>query len=86
MGHLISSDDVLADELQDPDFRKQWERTALARRIALDVSRYRTTHSLSQRELADQLGMNISQVARIEAGEHNPSSDTLARLAAGLDL
>lgn len=79
MDELISNDGVLARERQDPAFREQWERGALARRIALEVSHYRATHSLSQRELADQLGMEQSQVARMETGEHNPSLDLLAR-------
>ena len=86
MDQLISSDDVLAQELEDPEFREQWERTALARWIAVEVSHYRAVHSLSQRELAHQLGMKQPQIARIESSEHNPSLDTLARLAAGLDL
>lgn len=86
MNRLIPNDDVLAQELEDPEFREQWERTALARWMALELSHYRAMHSLSQRELAEQLGMKQSQVARIETGEHNPSLGTLARLATGLDL
>ncbi len=86
MDQVISNDEVLAQELEDPDFREEWERTALARWMALEISHYRATHALSQRDLAAQLGMKQSQVARIETGEHNPSLETLARLAAGLDL
>lgn len=86
MDELMPSDEVLAQDLKDPAFREEWERTALARWIAIEVSHYRVTHELSQRDLADQLGMKQSQVARIETGEHNPSLDTLARLATGLDL
>ncbi len=86
MDLLISDDEVLTQDLEDPEFREEWERTALARWIAVEVSHYRATYSLSQRELAEQLGMKQSQVARIETGEHNPSLDTLARLATGLDL
>jgi len=84
MDRLISNDGVLARKLQDPAVR-HWGRGTPARRIALEVSHYGATHSLSQRELADQLGMKQSQVARIETGDHNPSADTLARLAAGLE-
>lgn len=86
MDRLISNKDVLAQELEDPEFREHWERSALARWMALELSHYRATHSLSQRDVADQLGMKQSQVARIETGEHNPSLGTLARLATGLDL
>jgi hypothetical protein len=30
---LIPDEKILADELRDPDFRKEWERTALARSL-----------------------------------------------------
>jgi len=82
---LKTSEQVLAEELRDPDFKLEWDRTALARAVALKVLAYRTEHALSQRGLAKQLGMTQPQLARLEAGEHNPTIDTLARLAQALD-
>ena len=82
---LKTSEQVLAEELRDPDFKHEWDRTALARAVALKVLAYRTEHALSQRGLAKQLDMTQPQVARLEAGEHNPTIDTLARLAQTLD-
>jgi transcriptional regulator with XRE-family HTH domain len=82
---LKTSEQVLAEELRDPDFKHEWDRTALARAVALKVLAYRTEHALSQRDLAKQLGMTQPQLARLEAGEHNPTIDTLARLAQTLD-
>ena len=83
---LKTSEQVLAEELRDPDFKREWDRTALARAVALKVLAHRVDHSLSQRGLAKQLGMTQPQVARLEAGEHNPTIDTLARLAQTLDI
>lgn len=83
---LKTSEQVLAEELRDPDFKREWDRTAIARAVALKVLAYRTEHALSQRGLAKQLGMTQPQVARLEAGEHNPTIDTLARLAQTLDI
>jgi transcriptional regulator with XRE-family HTH domain len=82
---LKTSEQVLAEELRDPEFKHEWDRTALARAVALKVLAYRTEHGLSQRDLAKQLGMTQPQLARLEAGEHNPTIDTLARLAQTLD-
>jgi transcriptional regulator with XRE-family HTH domain len=82
---LKTSEQVLAAELGDPDFKREWDRTALARAVALKVLAYRTEHALSQRDLAKQLGMTQPQLARLEAGEHNPTIDTLARLAQTFD-
>ncbi len=83
---LKTSEQVLAEELRDPDFKREWDRTALARAVALKVLAYRTEHALSQRSLAKQLGMTQPQLARLEAGEHNPTIDTLARLAQTFDI
>jgi len=82
---LKTSEQVLAEELRNPDFKREWDRTALARAVALKVLAYRTEHALSQRSLATQLDMTQPQLARLEAGEHNPTIDTLARLAQTLD-
>ena len=83
---LKTSEQVLAEELRDSDFKREWDRTAIARAVALKVLAYRIEHSLSQRGLAKQLGMTQPQVTRLEAGEHNPTIDTLARLAQTLDI
>jgi transcriptional regulator with XRE-family HTH domain len=85
LSDLKTNDQVLAEELRDPEFRAEWERTTVARAVALRVLAYRTEHELSQRALAAKLGMSQPQVARLEAGEHNPTIDTLARLAEALD-
>ncbi len=82
-----SSRDVLAEDLErDPEFRAEWERTAVARAVALAVVGYRVRHGLSQRKLAAQLGWPASQVARLELGEHNPSLDTLILLSQKVSL
>jgi transcriptional regulator with XRE-family HTH domain len=86
LSDLKTSEEVLAEELRDPAFRREWDRTAVARAVALKVLTYRAEHGLSQRALAQKLGMTQPQLARLEAGEHNPTIDTLARLAQTLDI
>lgn len=79
--HLIPADEVLAEELQDPEFRAWWERTAIARAVALWLTSYRAEHGLSQTELARRLGMHQPAVARLETGEDAPKLETLLKLA-----
>lgn len=86
LSDMKTSEQVLAEELHDPRFQREWNRTAVARAVALKVLTYRTDHGLSQRALAKRLDMTQPQLARLEAGEHNPTIDTLARLAETLDL
>lgn len=78
---MVTHERLLEQELEDPAFRAEWERTALARAVATEVVRYRGKYGLTQRALAEQLEMKQPQVARLEGGEHNPSVETLARLA-----
>lgn len=83
---LISHEQVLEREFRDPEFREYWEKTALARWLAVEVAHYRAEHDLSQRQLADRLGLHQSDVARMESGEHNPTLERLIRIASGLDI
>lgn len=48
--------------------------------------RYRTEHDLTQRELGTVLSMAQPQIARLESGEHNPSIETLVRIARSLNM
>jgi transcriptional regulator with XRE-family HTH domain len=80
-------DAIHAEQMRDdPAYRAYWERTALARAVALRLVGYRIEHGLTQTALARQLGMRQSAVARLEAGEHHPSVETLLRLAGALGM
>ncbi len=82
-----STEEIREEQIrQDPEFRAYWERTALARAVALAVLGYRVKHHLTQTKLAEKLGVRQPQVARLEMGEHNPSLELLHRLARGLSL
>lgn len=81
-----SFDEVLQTQLQNPEFRDYWERTAFARAIANRLIRYRTETGLSQTALARKIGISQPAVARLESGEHDPRPATLFRLSRELGL
>jgi ribosome-binding protein aMBF1 (putative translation factor) len=84
---MKTHEQAVAEELaRDPEFRREWERTALAREVAAAIVAYRRAHKLSQRALAERLGWRPSVVSRLEAAEHNPSIDTLVELSHKLGL
>lgn len=71
-------DTLLAEEqLADPSFRAEWQRLAPAREFAATLLRYRAEHKLSQRALAEKLGVSQPRVVKLESGEHNPEVDTI---------
>jgi DNA-binding XRE family transcriptional regulator len=70
--------ELIAEQLRaDPEFRAEWERTAGARALAVAIVRYRAERDLSPEELAGLVGMTTTQIANLEAGDANPSADTL---------
>ena len=83
-----SAKESLVEDLKDPEFRKEWERTALARAVAIEVTRYRTEHGISQTEFGKRLGMHDPAISRLEEGVQTPSIDRLRRLSEklGIDL
>jgi DNA-binding XRE family transcriptional regulator len=84
MGKGIPWRDVLGDLLTDPELAAEWERTAVARAVAIWLCRYRAEHGLTQQQLADRVGMKQAAIGRLELGETEPRVTTLLRLAAAL--
>jgi ribosome-binding protein aMBF1 (putative translation factor) len=82
-----SFETLLAEEMaRDPEFREEWERTALARLVAVQLIKYRAVNKLSQRALAERLGKKQPYVARLEAGETNPDLETLVSISRALGI
>jgi transcriptional regulator with XRE-family HTH domain len=87
LSEIKTNDELLAEQLQaNPEFRAEWERTALARAVAVAVVRWRAERELSQRDVAQLLDMDQPQVARLERGDVNPSIETLMRVSSGLGI
>ncbi len=86
LSEMKTNAELLAEQMADPAFRAEWERTAVARAVALHLVRYRSERDLSQRDLAGLLDMEQPQVARLESGDVNPTLGTLMRLAGALGI
>ena len=81
-----SGDELLIEDVKDPDVAAELARTAVANQLAILVIQYRVEHGLTQTALARQLGMRQPAIARLEAGDHEPSVAMLARLANKLGI
>lgn len=86
VSELKTAGQIAAGELADPEIRREHEQTALAHAVAMRVIGYRVEHGLSQTALARLLGMHQPAIARLEAGDHEPSLATLSRLARRLGV
>ena len=75
-------EEVLAERLaSDSEFAAEWERLALARMVAVQLIGFRADHGLSQRELAERLGVSQPRVVELESGEKNPQIETLVKIS-----
>src|SRR6266571_2098069 len=72
---------LYAELAADPEFAGEWERLALARTVAIGLIGFRSDNQLSQRELAELLGVSQPRVVELESGEKNPQIETLLRIA-----
>ena len=79
----VAHEDLLGAQLHaDPEFAEEWERLTLARHVAVELIRYRSENRLSQRGIAEQLGVSQPRVVELESGEKNPQFETLAHIVA----
>ena len=74
----------LKQELRDPVFRKHYEEYGKQLEIAYQILQLRKKQGLSQATLARKLGTNQSNIARMEAGQQNFTTDTLQKIASAL--
>jgi len=54
--------------------------------IAIKIRKYRKEQNMSQDELADKSGINISTIKKYEAGYRNPKPDQLLKISAALGV
>lgn len=86
LSELVSAASLDAERARDPQVGTELDRTAVAEQIAMLVAAYRAERGLTQTALARELGVQHSAVARLEAGTHEPSLATLARLSTVLGI
>ncbi|MGI8751547.1 MAG: helix-turn-helix transcriptional regulator [Acidimicrobiales bacterium] len=86
LSELTTAEELHDRDLADPAYRAEYERTRFANEVAVRVIRYRTEHGLTQTAFGRLVGMRQPHVARLEAGDHEPSVSTLARLSAALGV
>ena len=75
----------LAEKLKNPKFRKYCNEYGKQLEIAYQILKLRKQKRLSQAELAKRIGTKQSDIARMEAGQQNFTTDTLQKIALALE-
>jgi ribosome-binding protein aMBF1 (putative translation factor) len=76
----------LIEELKDIEFAKSYGSECAKSEYGLVLFHARQAANLTQKELADKLGVKQPYIAQVESGETNPTLDALGRMLAVLGL
>ena len=76
----------LDKQLEDPEFRKEWEALEPEYAIMQALIDARNEAGITQTELSKRTGIAQTDISKLERGNGNPSLKTLKRLAEGLGM
>ena len=79
-------DDFLETQLQDDEFRKEYESMQPEFDVIKAMIAARTSQNLTQKELAERTGIHQADISKLENGTRNPSLNLLKRLAEGMGM
>jgi DNA-binding XRE family transcriptional regulator len=78
-------EDLLKQQLKNPQFRKEYEAIEGEFALAKEIIALRIKNKLTQKQLAQQIGTSQPAIARIESGSYqNVSLSFLRRIADAL--
>lgn len=78
--------DFLNEQLQEPEFRKEWEDIQPEMDVIRAMIEARVSQNLTQKELSERTGINQADISKLENGTRNPSLKLLKRLAEGMGM
>ena len=78
-------DRLLNKKLNEPEFKKEWDKLELRYAVIRQLIKIRNTYNLSQSQLAEKLNTTQSVISRIENGTVNIGIDFLDKLARAFD-
>jgi len=80
----LTLNDYLKEQLKDPEFRKEWERSEAAYQVTRALIEARIKGKISQRQLAKKARTTQAVISRIENMSVSPSIGLLQRIADSL--
>jgi predicted transcriptional regulator len=80
----VSWENIKANLLTDPETRKEVKELELEYALIRQIIKARIEQKISQKELAQRMGTQQSNISRLESGEYNPSLKFLKKVAESL--
>lgn len=78
---MIDFQGHLKKQLKNPKFKKYYDEYGKQLEIAYQILKLRKQKKMSQAQLAKKIGTKQSNIARMEAGQQNFTTDTLQKIA-----
>jgi len=72
--------------LKDPELKKYYDEVGKQLEVAYQILQLRKKQGMSQSELAKKIGTTQSNVARLESGQQNFTTETLQKIAKAFRL
>ena len=82
----IPAEVVFAEFMQDPDFRREYEKVRQENEPLRAILRARVEKGMTQAQIAKKMGTTQSSIARVESGKSHPTIPFMQRLADALDM
>jgi len=76
--------DLRKELLSDPEVKKEYDRLAPRYAVISTIIEARIKKGMTQKDVADKIGTKQSAIARLEAGNTNPTIEFLEKIAAVL--
>ena len=86
MVNSLKFEDYFNEQMKDPKMKKEWDDIQPEMDVIRAMIKARNEQNLTQKELADGIGMNQADICKLENGTRNPSLKLLKKLANGLNM
>ncbi len=73
-------------DVEDEELKNEMELDSLLVDLACEIINYRAENNLTQKNLADKLGITQAMVSKVESGDYNPSIEFLFNISKKLGL
>ena len=83
---MITHDEFVKESLKNPEFKRVYDSLELEYKLIDAIIEQRIKHGLTQKQLAEKVGMKQSAIARFESGNCNPTLSFLKKLASALGM
>jgi len=83
MGNKLELGDAwkLIDELADESIKAKFELDDILYDISMKIFEFRVKNNLTQKQLAEKLGITQSMVSKLESGQYNPTVEQLWKIS-----